>query len=286
MKQNGSKAGRVFLRRMTGLSCYPVTALHGRLNPGIRILTYHRVAETGTYKPLIVSPGRFAGHMAYLSARHRVISLDRAFAELQDGSARMRAGVVITFDDGYFDTGTNVLPVLRRFDLPATMFITTAHCDQSITCDQFAGRSPDGVRLHMNWQAVAEAVETPGITIGSHTVTHPSFSRISDELARVEIERSREILQQRLNREIRFFCYPVGDCREREMVLVRQSGYHAAVTVSPGVNRPAGPSCFSLHRTEINDKDDVFDLKLKLAGALDPAHKLLYWHRRRRYYGD
>jgi peptidoglycan/xylan/chitin deacetylase (PgdA/CDA1 family) len=93
-----------------------------RLRGASVILLYHRVTD-GIPDPwsLCVSPANFAAHMEVLAARG-VGSLDALLDEA--GAARRRAPVV-TFDDGYADFHSAALPVLRAYDVPVTLFLTT-----------------------------------------------------------------------------------------------------------------------------------------------------------------
>jgi peptidoglycan/xylan/chitin deacetylase (PgdA/CDA1 family) len=248
------------------------------LRPGLRILMYHRVDRLPAYDQLTVSPARFEEQIAYLAQHCRVISLAQAVAELTAGRAT-RPGVVVTFDDGYRDNLLQALPVLRRYAVPATIFVTTRFCDQTLSHPRYAAESGG---LHLTWDEVRALAREPGISIGSHTVTHPFLSRIDQSSAASEIAGSREIIARQLGAPADFFCYPSGDLTRREMQLVAAAGYRAAVSVAPGVNR-SGADLYALRRTEVTDRDGARELALKLAGAYDPIHWVLHRRRERQF---
>jgi peptidoglycan/xylan/chitin deacetylase (PgdA/CDA1 family) len=248
------------------------------LRPGIRILMYHRVDRLASYDQLTVSPDRFAEQMDYLARHSRVISLGQAVAELSAGPP-VRPGVVVTFDDGYRDNLLHALPVLRHHQVPATIFVTTRFCDQDLSHPRYGSASP---KLHLTWEEVRELANEPGITIGSHTTTHPFLSRLDPASAIREIAGSRNIIHTRVRKAVDFFCYPSGDFTAREMQLAAAAGYRAAVSVAPGVNR-AGMQPYALRRTEVTDRDGSHQLALKLAGAYDPVHWWLHRRRERRF---
>jgi peptidoglycan/xylan/chitin deacetylase (PgdA/CDA1 family) len=98
--------------------------IRNRLCSASVILLYHRVAE-GLADPwsLCVRPVHFGEHMEVLRRRGLVVALDALAAAL--GGGRRRRAVVVTFDDGYADFAARALPVLRRLELPTTLFVST-----------------------------------------------------------------------------------------------------------------------------------------------------------------
>ncbi len=260
------------LRRLVASACLPFA----RRRPGaqgIRILMYHRIVPTAQPDVLAVHPRRFADQMAWLRQHRRVMSLAAATEELRTGVDRGPA-TVITFDDGYLDTLFEAVPVLLRHRLPATIFVTTDFLD--------GGRHPryrkERGRVHFDWTELRQLAALPGIDIGSHTVTHPYLTQLDAVAMQRELVDSKARLEQALGRPVHSLCYPSGDFGARERSAAQLAGYRMAVTVVPGANSP-GVDLLALRRTEINDKDEIIDLRLKLAGAFDPMHALL--HRRR-----
>jgi peptidoglycan/xylan/chitin deacetylase (PgdA/CDA1 family) len=270
---------QVIIRRILSLGFYPFTALYNYFNPGIRILMYHRIDNTPKYDQLIVSPINFAKQMEFLAKNYRVISLEQAVTELKNVNNKT-AGVVITFDDGYLDNFIEALPILRKYNLPATIFVTSLFSEQKLSHSRYKNNKQ---RLHMNWSEIRETLEDSNITIGSHTLSHPFLNKLSDVNSLNEIKQSKQIITEKLNRKINFFCYPSGNFDKREIKFVKEANYTAATSVAPGLNRFNNTSLFSLKRTEINDKDSLFDFKLKLASAYDPIHKILHLKRRHQF---
>ena len=91
------------------------------------ILVYHRVAALPTDPlGLCVSPARFAEHLEALRGFGRTMMLEELLAHLRARTCPPRA-VVLTFDDGYRDILTEVHPLLDRYAVPATIFLTSRH---------------------------------------------------------------------------------------------------------------------------------------------------------------
>jgi peptidoglycan/xylan/chitin deacetylase (PgdA/CDA1 family) len=96
------------------------------VRPRALVLAYHYVGDSSQTAPWVtVSPDSFAAQMAWLAKSGLVISLDCLLGELQRRRVPRGSSVVITFDDAALDTWTTAFPILRRYNLPATLFVPT-----------------------------------------------------------------------------------------------------------------------------------------------------------------
>lgn len=101
-----------------------VRRIQYRLARRALILMYHRVTELPNDPfMLAVKPEHFAEHMEVVRSYCRPISLGQLVYELQENKLTKRA-VVVTFDDGYADNFHQAKPVLERYGIPATVFVT------------------------------------------------------------------------------------------------------------------------------------------------------------------
>ncbi len=102
----------------------------GRSPSKALILMYHRVAE-GLSDPwsLCVSPGHFAEHMEVLRREAIPCRLQDLAARLQKRRIPDRA-VAVTFDDGYADNYETAKPLLERYAVPATVFVSSGYIGQ------------------------------------------------------------------------------------------------------------------------------------------------------------
>jgi peptidoglycan/xylan/chitin deacetylase (PgdA/CDA1 family) len=122
------------------------------------ILVYHRVTPLD-FDPewLAVAPERFAEQLDVLRTHYRVMSVSELNECVQKGNVPRKA-VAITFDDGYADNLLTARPLLERYDVPATCFVTTGKLDQGseFWWDELAGllletpRLPDVLSLDVN----------------------------------------------------------------------------------------------------------------------------------------
>jgi len=96
--------------------------------PGLVILTYHRVLDVPD--PMVSEPdvSAFRAQLTYLARHMRILPLREALALM--ASRSLPAGAVsITFDDGYANNFSCALPVLESLGVPATVFVATGYLD-------------------------------------------------------------------------------------------------------------------------------------------------------------
>lgn len=234
---------------------------------GVRILGYHRIADSP--EPLSVSPRAFRHQMeALVASAATPIRLDRAL-ELLRRPVEGRY-VCVTFDDGYRDNLEQALPVLRELGIPATIYVPTRVIDGTASYTWYAEPPPA-----LSWGEIDALVAEGLVDVQPHTRTHPRLPQVDEEQARDEIEGSKRDLEAR-GIAVTSFCYPAGVYGPRDVRLVREAGYPAAVTTEPGVN-DAGGDLHTLHRTLVYWDDDARSFELKLRGALDRPPLLRAW---------
>lgn len=90
------------------------------------VLMYHRIID----KPFIygLSPLEFEKQIAYITKRFRVVSIDTLVEEIKQGAVKPYT-IALTFDDGHYDFYENAWPILKKYNVPASLYITTAFVD-------------------------------------------------------------------------------------------------------------------------------------------------------------
>ncbi|WP_025225762.1 polysaccharide deacetylase family protein [Fimbriimonas ginsengisoli] len=152
------------------------------------------------------------------------ISLDQLYDHLTKGTPVPETAIVLTFDDNYQGFYDRALPILRQNKYPAAVFVHTG----------FVGNK-EGLHPKMDWTELQELVKDPLITIGNHTITHPTdLTKLDPEAQRKEIFEAKADLEQHLGKKIDYFAYPEGNNDLITQGLVREAGHKMAFTVHNG----------------------------------------------------
>lgn len=138
------------------------------------ILMYHRILNIYPNFPfdedlVCATPESFEAQMKYLKDEYEVITFDNLPFILNNREKNCAPKVIITFDDGYLDNYLYAYPILKKYQLPATIFLTTDYID--------------GKRKLFWWDEVAYLIKNtpkPYINIdkvGSYPIHKPNLKR-------------------------------------------------------------------------------------------------------------
>lgn len=90
---------------------------------GAYVLYYHRIFPDEPAPDVTLS--MFEWEMSYLKKRYHILSLSELFDYINGNLTLNKPGVAITFDDGWFDNFVYAYPVLKKYGLKATIFVST-----------------------------------------------------------------------------------------------------------------------------------------------------------------
>src|ERR1700693_798166 len=93
------------------------------------IVTYHSIAEGDS--PLRIPPAFFSEQMVWLKEHVNVVPLGVVVEAVAAHRSFPERAVVLTFDVGFRDFPEHAAPVLRRLELPATVFLATGYCGRA-----------------------------------------------------------------------------------------------------------------------------------------------------------
>jgi peptidoglycan/xylan/chitin deacetylase (PgdA/CDA1 family) len=277
----------------------------GRVRGKRLILAYHGIIPEGQApageQALFVAERDFATQLDMLATEADVAPLDR-IDEPGDGRPR----VAITIDDAYRGAvNVGVRELAARF-LPATIFVAPARLNNHVFWwDALLYRSArldEKLRNHAlhklggaderirAWAARAgipaldelpayaqtathaeltAALKFPGITIGSHTWSHPNLASLEIAEIVTEVRRSREWLREEFGEKVvDWLAYPYGLESVQARVAVADASYAGALCIGGGWHRTAEVSRFARPRFNIGAGLSVAGLRARLHGAV------------------
>lgn len=172
----------------------------------IPALLYHHVSDAFTNN-ITITPQEFGRHMRWLAENnYRALALDEALGCLRHGQPPPPRSLLITFDDGYEDVYTTAFPILRQFNLPATVYPIVGAVGH---WNEWNHRAPY-IANHLSWPQIDE-LQRHGLSFGCHTLTHHSLVRFDPARVRTELQSAQAILADKLGRAVTTLSYPYGD---------------------------------------------------------------------------
>lgn len=200
----------------------------------VLVLNYHMVNRM--FISLAIDPEDFDWQMKYLVDHgYHTISPEELYAFLEGKGTLPDRPVLITFDDGYVDNYTNAYPILKKYNLKATIFIVTGFVSER--------------KGYLTWDQLRE-MEQHGITAQSHTVTHAPLPELSDERIREELVVSKQQAEAELGHPIEFIAYPTGVHDLHIVGIAKEAGYKGGFTVKYG-NVDRSSNVYAMERVPV-----------------------------------
>lgn len=208
-----------------------------RATPATIILLYHRIGTpklaslvAGQY----VIPRLFRAQLDYLLRRGwNALSLSQIAQQLGSGAVSEQNSFAVTFDDAYLGVYDYACPALADRDMSATVFVVADRIGGVNEWDCSIGDVREPLMSAGQIREIAEA----GFEIGSHTLTHPHLTTLSDADLRRELVGSKHKIEDLIGKEVVAFSYPYGEYDKRVLAAVAEAGYHYAVATRLGTVR-------------------------------------------------
>jgi peptidoglycan/xylan/chitin deacetylase (PgdA/CDA1 family) len=250
------------------------------ISPRVSILMYHQVGKFPSMeanRANYCDHRRFARQMGLLHVLGiPVLDLGQALAGLAGERPLPPRSVVLTFDDGYDNFADFALPVLARFGFTATVYAISGWLGQPI---QWYRPHPGRPRPRLMDGPRLREIQTAGMTIGSHTVSHARLAEIGPEDKRRELIDSKAALEDWLGTQVRHLCYPFGHFDLDTVHAARAAGYVSATTCLRGA-ATAADHPLVLPRKAISFGDNLLGFAWKLGVKDAPKPELRVWRQR------
>ncbi|WP_353172248.1 polysaccharide deacetylase family protein [Acinetobacter rudis] len=231
-----------------------------------RVLMYHMVREHipgAKFNKLRVKPAEFEKQVVWMKQNgFNFVTMQ----QLEDHwGQHPEKTVAITFDDGYLDNLEQAFPILKKYNVPATIYVVVDRHERDWSTYKKAHHNSGELmrEAKLTDEQVVLLAESGLIEIGSHTLTHANLAQLDDKECLTELVQSKQLLEQMINKPVNSFAYPFGIYSARDVEMAKQAGYSNAVTTVEGIDRDDA-DLLQLKRIKISGKDSLFVVKCRL----------------------
>lgn len=200
-------------------------AINNPKNLNIPILLYHYVEyvkdpKDTIRKSLDILPVVFENQVATLKNAGYTFLTPRDVNLILSNKMKLpQKPIILSFDDGYEDFYTDVLPILKRQNVRAVEYIISGFID------------------HPNYMTTSELNKVKNsnlVELGCHTVHHPDLAHESSKIANYEISQCHFDLLSKFDINTVSFAYPYGSYNSSLFSMLKNSGFQNATTTKPG----------------------------------------------------
>lgn len=253
----------------------------------IPILMYHKVPleNIKTKHRIFVTRDNLRKHLEFFKKKKRVTITFSELLEFWSGQKNYAAfperPLLLTFDDGYVDNLENVVPLLKEFEMKATIYLLSDHKITENTWDLNEAEkhtSSESEKSHqiMTLEQKKQILASGVFEVGSHGIDHLRLPSADDQEVFRQLRISKLELEKDLNMHVLSFAYPFGDIDPRLPDLARSAGYSFAVnTDRGGLDLSENP--WSLFRVNVFPEDGPLQLRKKIS----PWYRLYFWWKRK-----
>ena len=265
-------------------------------NHSLLNVMYHGVVEESSlyFSPRHIQADRFEDHLKYFKKNFNIISFYEAFEMVKNNQKPDKKTITISFDDGFKNNLITALPLLEKYEIPTTFFISGICAENTediclwpewmaalnyFEKDTLVALGPHEFKnmvdinsgLHMfdflkavsfnerrelldllittynlsdkiktvseeAWKLLTRKEllslsESPIVDIGSHGYLHYNLGCIEPNMAKIELEKSKKILEELIGKEIDMIAYPDGSYNEEVKDMATSIGYKYQLAV-------------------------------------------------------
>lgn len=195
-------------------------------NVSVPVLAYHRFGAT-VPDSMTVTTNSFAAQLQWLKDNHYTVIPLRTLVNYLSGQgeAPPEKSVVITADDGHKSVYTDMLPLVKKYNIPVTLFIYPS----AISNASYA----------LTWQQIQEMQKTGLFDVQSHTYWHPNFKKEKKKQTPEEYQKfvenqmvkSKNTLEKKAGDKVDILAWPFGIYDEELEKAAQNAGYIEAYSI-------------------------------------------------------
>ena len=213
----------------------------------VPILMYHSVCiNNKVNSEYCLPPEKFEGDLRYLSEKGYTAVFISEIADYAEGKGELpEKPVAITLDDGYYNGLCNVLPLLKKYDMKATVSVVGAYTEEY---SRLGDTNPS--YAYLSWDNIKYLARSGYFEIGNHTYSMHELSprkgcgKISGEstehyktVLESDVMKLQNILRERCGITPDVFAYPYGEKSAESAAVLKEAGFRAALTCDERINK-------------------------------------------------
>ncbi|MBR5782737.1 MAG: polysaccharide deacetylase family protein [Clostridia bacterium] len=216
------------------------TAADVAANVRIPVLMYHALGEEpwSSITELFVRPADMEAQLQYLQNNGYTPITFEDMGNLNN----IQKPVMLTFDDGYDDNYTLLFPLLKQYNIKATIFIITELI---------------GTEHYLTEAQIKEMSDSGLVSIQSHTVTHRYLSDLGEAELETEMVSSKARIEQITGKEPFVLCYPTGKFSELSLQKTAEH-FSFGLLMNGGMYTTGVHSEYKIPRFYISRATDIY----------------------------
>ncbi|MDD2376732.1 MAG: polysaccharide deacetylase family protein [Clostridia bacterium] len=204
-------------------------------NFSIPIFMYHFISDdfgNATDTENYVSPLKLEQQLKYISEN----GYETVYINEFDKMYKYKKPVALTFDDCFVYFYNNAFPLLKKYNLKASIYIITDYID---------GEN------YLTTEQIKEMKESNIIDIQSHTLSHPKLTSLKNEVISKELIDSKKALKEKFDIDSNVFCYPYGLFNDYILNITKEN-YTFALNMDGGIYYSNKHDIFKIPRIYAN----------------------------------
>ena len=203
------------------LACF-ITKYKSMQRPDVKIpvLLYHnfvtKVPETDPDNfNYINTPQSFEENIkTFLANGYTIISFNDLNNAYSGKTTLPDKPIIITFDDGYYSNYEYIYPILKKYNVKASIFVVTDNI----------GKELDGIK-YLNWDNCLEMQESGLVEIFSHSKNNIFYNKVPVRKLRDDVKDSYKEIEKYLGKQkLKVFAYPYGAYTKETVTVLKNSG--------------------------------------------------------------
>ena len=196
----------------------------------IPVLLYHDVQTS--YAPdkavITITPQRFEEHIvAILKSGYTPVSFEDVYNASKGIYSLPSKPIIISFDDGYDTNYKYAFPIIKKYNVKATIFVVVETVGQVLETS-----------VHFNWDEAKIMQQSGLVSIQSHTYTHPDSVTLNSFQLEKELRLSKYLIEKNLGTKCNVVAFPYGSCDNRVVDAAKRAGYKVTAQVGEiGINK-------------------------------------------------